>query len=123
MQFDWENFESLNNQYVRLENAQVVNSIRADEGRPAYMVSSPDTETLVDSYDISLRYRNDRSSTLSEPPVQHPREDDPFIPPPAGAFINLEGFLVAVSSNFNYPGSASRTAPSSASRRSRTTTS
>ena len=105
MQFRWENFEALNNQYVRFENAQVVNSIRADAGRPGYLVSSPDTETLVDSYDPSLRYRNDRSPEVyPNPPWNTRPAGDPFIPPPAGAFVNLQGFLVAVSSNFNYPG-------------------
>lgn len=104
MQFNWENFEALNNQYVRLENAQVVNSIQADQGRPAYLISSPETETLLDSYDISLRYRNDRTETYASPPYNVRPVDDPFVPPPAGAFINLQGFLVATSSNFNYPG-------------------
>ena len=103
MQFNWENFEALNNQYVRLENAQVVNSIRADEGRPAYLVSTPGTETLLDSYDVSLRYRNDRGGSYNSPPYNVRDPEDPFIPPPAGAFINLQGFLVATSSNFNYP--------------------
>lgn len=104
MQFNWENYEALNNQFVRFENAQVVNSIRADQGRPAYLISSPETETLVDSYDPSLRFRNDRTNTYDSPPYNVRPADDPFIPPPAGAFINLDGFLVAVSSNFNYPG-------------------
>ncbi len=104
MQFDWSNFEDLNNQFVRFENAQVVNSIRADEGRPGYLISSPGTETLVDSYDLSLRYRNDRVGSYNNPPYNTRDDNDPFIPPPAGAFINLDGFLVAVSSNFNYPG-------------------
>ncbi len=98
MTFRWENYESLNNQYVRLENAQVVNSISRPDGRPAFIASSPGTETLVDTYDTSIRYRNDRGDYPSRYNV---REDD-YIPPPAGSFINLQGYLVAVGANFNY---------------------
>lgn len=102
MLFDWENFEALNNQYVRFENAQIISSTRADQGRPFFLISSPETETLVDSDDISLRYRNDRTASYSSTYNVRPA-DDPFIPPPAGAFVNVQGFLIARGSNFNYP--------------------
>lgn len=103
MQINWENYEALNNQYVRFENAQVLNSIQADAGRPAYLVSSAGTDAAVDSYDVSLRFRNDRAGVY-QPPYNVRDAEDPFIPPPAGAFVNLQGFLVWVNSNFSYPG-------------------
>jgi hypothetical protein len=102
MRFRWENYEALTSQYVRLENAQVIQSIRRDDGRPGYIMSSPDTETLLDSYDSSLRFRNDRVGDY-QPPYNVRDEDDPFVPPTAGSFINIQGFLVAGTAGFNFP--------------------
>lgn len=103
MQINWANYESLNNQYVRFEEAQVLNSIQEDAGRPAYLIRSPGTDAAVDSYDVSLRFRNDRAGVY-KPPYNVRDADDPFVPPPSGAIINLQGFLVWVNSDFSYPG-------------------
>jgi Secretion system C-terminal sorting domain len=89
VQPNWTNYSSLIGQYVRLEGATLqARDISSD--RPDWIVSSDGGETVLSFYDMSLRYRNDRNDY---PDGWNTRDDD-FTPPPPGARINLQGFLV-----------------------------
>lgn len=92
VQVNWNNFAQLNNQYVRIENATMLRSTLADQGRPNWLFSTDGGQTFVQSDDFSLRFRNDRTNYPSE----YNRRDinDPFQPPPPGALINVQGFVV-----------------------------
>ncbi|SHK85252.1 T9SS type A sorting domain-containing protein [Rhodothermus profundi] len=92
VQVNWDNFARLNNQYVRIESATILRSTLADQGRPNWLFSSDNGQTFVQADDISLRFRNDRAGY----PAEYNRRDpgDPFRPPPPGALINVQGFVV-----------------------------
>ncbi len=93
VQVNWSNLSSLNGQYVRLENATIqMRDISTD--RPNWLITTDGGETVLNFYDISLRYRNDRdgSYNASEFNVRDPGDD--FVPPAVGATINLQGFLI-----------------------------
>ncbi len=92
VQVNWDNFARLNNQYVRIENATILRSTLADQGRPNWLFSSDNGQTFVQADDISLRFRNDRAGY----PPEYNRRDpsDPFRPPPPGSLINVQGFVV-----------------------------
>jgi len=93
VQVNWSNLSSLNGQYVRLENAVIqMRDISTD--RPNWLITTDGGETVLNFYDISLRYRNDRdgSYNASEFNVRDPGDD--FVPPAVGATINLQGFLI-----------------------------
>lgn len=88
VQVNWENWSSLNGQFVRLENATVV-ARDISSSRPNWLISSDGGETVVNFYDMSIRYRNDKTDY----PEQFNVQDD-FVPPPPGSRINLQGTLV-----------------------------
>lgn len=89
VQPNWSNYPDLIGQYVRLEGATLVaRDISSD--RPNWIVSTDGGTTVVSFYDMSLRYRNDRGSY----PDGWNKLDDDFVPPPPGARVNLQGFLV-----------------------------
>ncbi|NNE71061.1 MAG: hypothetical protein HKN29_11960, partial [Rhodothermales bacterium] len=89
VQVNWTNFADLNGQYVRLEGATIMaRDISTD--RPDWLVSTDGGATLASFYDMSLRYRNDRSDY----PSGWNTLDDDFVPPPPGAAVNLQGFVV-----------------------------
>lgn len=88
VQVNWENWGSLNGQLVRIENATVV-ARDISSSRPNWLVSSDGGETVVNFYDMSIRYRNDRTDYPDQFNVQ-----DDFVPPPPGSRINLQGTLV-----------------------------
>ncbi|MBO6576394.1 MAG: T9SS type A sorting domain-containing protein [Rhodothermales bacterium] len=89
VQVNWSNLADLNGQYVRLEGATVtIRDISTD--RPNWLVSSDGGTTLASFYDMSLRYRNDRSDY----PSGWNTLDNDFVPPPAGATVNVQGFVV-----------------------------
>ncbi len=92
VQVNWDNFARLNNQYVRIENATILRSTLADQGRPNWLFSSDNGQTFVQADDISLRFRNDRAGYPDEYNKRDP--SDPFRPPPPGALINVQGFVV-----------------------------
>lgn len=89
---NWDNLASLRGQYVRLENVSLVTrDISTD--RPNWLVSSDGNTTILNAYDTSIRFRNDRDDY----PETFNKHEDDFVPPPPGAKLNLQGFLVAAS--------------------------
>jgi hypothetical protein len=102
-QVNWANFNDLNNQYVRFEEALVTASVAADAGRPNYQFSSSGADAVVNGDDISLRYRNDRSGGdgYPNPPYATRPPDDPFIPPATGAVIEVQGFAALRAFDFD----------------------
>jgi hypothetical protein len=92
IQANWENFNSLSGQFVRIENARVQFSDDRTGSRPNWVVSSDNGETLLLIDDMSLRFRNDKGDY---PATFNVRDaNNPFIGPPIGAVINLEGFVL-----------------------------
>jgi len=63
-----------------------------DAGRPDWVISTDGGQTLLHIYDISLRYRNDRADYQDG--FNNRPANDPFVPPPPGSVINLQGYLV-----------------------------
>jgi hypothetical protein len=102
VQINWNNYRSLNGQYVRVEGAQVIASVSAPTGRPAFIMSTFGTENFLDTQDFSLRYRNDRVGSYANPPYNTRPPGDPYEPPAAGTIVNVQGFLVFQGSNFNW---------------------
>ncbi|MDX1530652.1 MAG: hypothetical protein R3362_03925, partial [Rhodothermales bacterium] len=105
VQINWSNWNSLNNQYVRIENAVTTNSDLGGASdpnlaRPDWAFSSVGEDSRVSTYDISLRYRTLCSGNspcheeYPNPPFNSRPDGDPFIPPPVGAAINVQGFLL-----------------------------
>jgi hypothetical protein len=90
VQVNWNNLGSLNGQFVRLEGVSLIVRDISSE-RPNWLVSSDGGETVFNFYDVSLRYRNDRRN--SYPSNFHVRTNT-FVPPPPGAALNLQGFVV-----------------------------
>ncbi|MFT5142040.1 MAG: hypothetical protein ACI80V_002667 [Rhodothermales bacterium] len=89
VQPNWTNYSALIGQYVRLEGATIqARDISSD--RPDWIVSSDGGTTVVSFYDMSLRYRNDRNDY----PDGWNKPSSDFTPPPPGARVNLQGFLV-----------------------------
>ncbi|NNE70611.1 MAG: T9SS type A sorting domain-containing protein, partial [Rhodothermales bacterium] len=89
VQPNWTNLAAMNGQYVRFEDATVMaRDISTD--RPDWLISTDGGETVVSFYDMSLRYRNDRSDY----PDGWNTLDDDFIPPPPGSRVNIQGFVV-----------------------------
>ncbi len=93
-QANWANFNDLNNEYVLFESAVVEASEANDTGRPNYQWRSSGADAVVNSDDISLRYRNDRSGGpgYPNPPYATRPPGDPFVPPATGAVIRIQGF-------------------------------
>lgn len=88
VQVNWENIADLNGQLVRLENATVVVRDISSQ-RPNWLVTTDGGETVLNFYDMSIRYRNDRSDY----PDKFNKPEDDFVPPPPGSRINLTGTL------------------------------
>jgi hypothetical protein len=89
---DWDRFSDFVNQYIRIEDALVWRSPNRRDVRPNYILTSDNAQTFLHSDDISLRYRNDMSGYDSS---FDPRpSDDPFVAPPAGAIVNIQGFVL-----------------------------
>ena len=113
-QANWENFNDLNNEFVIFDEAIVTASVAANDGRPNYQWVSAGAEAAVNSDDISLRYRNDRSGGAGypNPPYATRESDNPFIPPAAGAIVQVQGFANFPAFDFDNdiePGSAAFT--------------
>lgn len=86
-QANWDNVASLNGQFVRFENTTIFNRALGD--RPDWSVT--DGDSRVYTYDPSLQYRNDRQNSYSD---DWNKRDGDFVPPPPGALVNLQGFVV-----------------------------
>ena len=94
VQPNWANWNSLSGQYVRLEGAQVINSDQNEGiGRPNWAISTLGEDARIASYDLSLRFRNDRAGVYPEDAFFVRAADDPFIAPPPGAIVAAQGFL------------------------------
>ena len=102
-QANWANFNDLNNQYVRFDRALVLASVAANTGRPNYQWVSDGATAVVNADDISLRYRNDRSGAdgYPNPPYAKRPTNDPFVPPPTGAVVEVQGFAALRAFDFD----------------------
>ncbi len=109
VQINWENLNHYNNQFVRLEGATVWRSPNRADDRPNYAITSDGAETVILSDDVSIRYRNDRAVYPDR--FNKRAADDPFIAPPAGATVNIQGF-VFIRGTFAGPGMDVATPPS-----------
>jgi hypothetical protein len=96
-----ENYSKYNNRYVKIEGLEVIDRIEAATGRPWYILS--DGTSIITSNDTSLRFRNDlndgnRSYNQTGLGYNYRRLgedlDGPFTPPPAGAVVDVSGFIV-----------------------------
>lgn len=98
-----ENYTDLGYQYVRVTDAEMIDRLQADTGRPWWYVRDG-SGGVTNRYDISLRFRNDRNvQSVNEDEAgagyksgynyRRVDPDGPFVPPPSGARINLNGFL------------------------------
>ncbi len=88
-QANWDNYESLINQYVEIDGAIVQRRTVDDAGRPWLMVASEGESWLL-TIDTSLRYRNDRIGSY---PSNFNVLESPYVPPPPGARVRLRGFV------------------------------
>jgi hypothetical protein len=102
-QVNWVNFNDLNNQYVRIDEALVEASVAADAGRPNWQFSSSGTDVVVNADDISLRYRNDRNGGpgYPNPPYATREPGNPFVPPATGAVVEVQGFAALRAFDFD----------------------
>jgi len=83
---NWDNLSKYRGNFVRFEGATALT--RTLGTRVDWNWTSDATATSVAMYDISLRYRNDRSDYPSNFNV---RSDD-YVPPTPGATVNVQGF-------------------------------
>ncbi len=91
IQVNWRKVADLRGNYVKIVGGTVLTRTAANTARPDFNVSTDGGATSISMYDTSLRYRNDRAGTY---PGYNPRSStSPFIPPPAGARVNLSGFM------------------------------
>jgi hypothetical protein len=98
----FDQYEKYANVYARVEDATIVASTEAPTGRPNYYISD-DGVTAMGGNDISLRFRNDRTSSGYRTGYNWIRPSEgPFTPPDPGSVVNINGFLVGTS--FNYAG-------------------
>ena len=87
-----ENYSDYHAQFVRLENAVFV-TISQDppNGRPQWSLN--EGGMLLFNRDISLRYRNDRTTYRTGYNYRRP-EDGRFVAPASGTLANVQGFMV-----------------------------
>ena len=87
---NWPNYSNYNGAYVKLISATVSNVGEGD--RVDWAVNKDDSRIYI--YDTSLRYRNDRASYLPSYNFRRLQgEDGPFVPPAAGANVDISGFI------------------------------
>jgi hypothetical protein len=100
-QIDWDTYGDFNGQYVRFEGIEVIQGVAG--ARPDILLSSVGQDTQINTYDTSLRYRNDRAGVYPNPPFATRPADSPFVPPATG-IVNLQGFLTYQGDDggFNY---------------------
>ncbi|WP_412070298.1 T9SS type A sorting domain-containing protein [Rubrivirga sp. IMCC43871] len=92
-QIDWDQYESYNGQYVRLEAVELIQSISSND-RVDVLYSSPGQDSQINQYDTSVCFRNDRDSDYFPTAGSAPGcIDEPFTPPATG-IVNVQGFLI-----------------------------
>lgn len=96
-------YTKYNHRYVKLEGLEVIGRIDAPTGRPWFVLS--DGTSILYSNDTSLRFRNDRGfgyafNAETEQGLNYNWRrlaedlDGPFTPPPAGAIVDVAGYIV-----------------------------
>lgn len=94
-QMDIASYQKYNNAYVKITNATVSNISIGD--RVDWAINENGSRVYI--YDISLRYRNDRnlgylpSYNYRRLPGLDGGADGNFVPPAAGAVVNVSGFV------------------------------
>ncbi|HYE95019.1 MAG TPA: T9SS type A sorting domain-containing protein [Rubricoccaceae bacterium] len=88
----WSAYNAYHNQYVRMENTTLVQSVVGTNERVNMLFQSIGDQSQITFHDISLRFRNDRDGSY-QPPYNVRPPEDPFIPPTTGT-VNIQGFLV-----------------------------
>lgn len=98
VRLDWDSFNDLNQQYVRIEGLQVWQSPNRSDGRPNWAVRDTGTNAIIQNEDFSLAYRNDKTD-YPDPPFFATND---FVAPPPGASVNVQGFaLLSRTSSFD----------------------
>jgi len=92
VQLNIANYSKYAHAYVKVSNG-TIQFTQGAIARPNYVVKNNGTEHLVYSNDVSLRYRNDKTSYRTGYNARR-TEDGEFAPPPAGALVNLSGYMV-----------------------------
>lgn len=92
---NWENYSDLNGGYVCVDNATVFRRT-VTGSREDWSVTSDGGATTLVTYDMSLRYRNDRAGSYQAP---FDLLDDDFVPPPIGATVLVCGTIVHQGNN------------------------
>jgi len=92
-----EGYAKFNHQYVKIEGLEVIGRSEAPTGRP--WVALSDGTSIIYTTDTSLRFRNDRGSSYGNDLSYNYRRlaedlDGPYTPPPAGAIVDLAGYIV-----------------------------
>ena len=94
---NWTNYPAYSGSYVCIDDATMFNRTFVDD-REDWTVTSDGGETVVATYDMSLRYRNDGGNGAYTNPPFNIREDT-FFPPPIGASVTLCGVMVHQGNN------------------------
>jgi hypothetical protein len=97
-QANWSNYNTLNGGYVCIDNATIYRRT-VTGSREDWAVTSDGGATAVTTYDMSLRYRNDRKNAYMAP---FDVRSDNFVPPPIGATVLLCGTVVHQPGNDPY---------------------
>lgn len=92
-----EGYAKYNHQYVKIEGLEVIGRSEAPTGRP--WVALSDGTSIIYTTDTSLRFRNDRGSSYGNNLSYNYRRlaedlDGPYTPPPAGAIVDIAGYIV-----------------------------
>lgn len=103
--FRWNvnSYSNLNHSYVKLEGLEVVGRLEAPTARPWLALS--DGTSIIYTTDTSLRFRNDRTGGYAYNPETDQglnynwrrlseNFDGPYVPPAAGAVVDISGFIV-----------------------------
>ncbi|PIQ62532.1 MAG: hypothetical protein COV99_06165 [Bacteroidetes bacterium CG12_big_fil_rev_8_21_14_0_65_60_17] len=90
---NWDNFNALHQDFVRIEGVQVFQSPNRTDDRPNWALRDLSTSAVISNDDISLQYRNDRTDYPSDF-----NATNDFIAPPVGATVNVQGFALLRSS-------------------------
>jgi len=90
---NWDNFNALHQDFVRIEGVQVFQSPNRTDDRPNWALRDLSTSAVISNDDISLQYRNDRTDYPSDF-----NATNDFVAPPVGATVNVQGFALLRSS-------------------------
>lgn len=98
-----EAYSKYNHRYVKLEGLEVIGRLEAPTGRP--WLALTDGTSIIYTTDTSLRFRNDRGFGYAYNPTTGQGLnynwrrlagdlDGPYTPPPAGAIVDIAGYIV-----------------------------